>query len=450
MFIKILKSRVENKSDKNGKILLTNIKSSKRRLFWFLLFLGVYAGTGCASVSIGTPAPVNDAAGSLRAMLEKSVNEIGTPGAVLAITRPDGDEIITSTGFAEIKSQIRISGEPAGPEKAVQDFPGLMKEALMTHCAADIKISGVAMHKHARFHIGSVTKSFIAVAVLRLVEEGLMSLDDPVSNWLPELVDNGEAITIRQLLNHTSGLCNYTDHPRFYADLAAAPRKQWKPDDLISYARDMGPCYKTGESWLYSNTNYILLGMVIEKATGRPCREVLKEEVLEPLGLENTYLPEAGSDPRLCRGYRYSFDVRGKWEDYTNFADPSWIWTAGAMVSNAEDLLVWLRELNKGNLISPNLKKEMQSFVQTGVKGEQYGLGLLKWHKAVGHDGDYVFGYQACIFRYKNHDIVILTNGLPAKLGILLGPTKILSDVIRFLFEENWEAPGASPKSSSY
>jgi D-alanyl-D-alanine carboxypeptidase len=251
------------------------------------------------------------------------------------------------------------------------------------------------MRPDDRFRVGSITKSFVSAIVLELVGEGKVSLSDSVERWLPRLVPGGDGITIRNLLNHTSGLYNYTDDPKVVsAFLSRQFERKWTPHELVALAVSHPPLFAPGAQWSYSNTNFILLGLIVEAATGHPLEQELRDRIFTPLGLDATSFP---STPRLpapyAHGYVY-FPSSTKPLDVSRF-DPSWAYAAGAIVSTVDDLADFYRALLRGDLVTPHLVWRMESVVSTGY-GNGYGLGLGSTHLRCsivwGHDGD-VPGY---------------------------------------------------------
>ena len=229
-----------------------------------------------------------------------------------------------------------------------------------------------------RFRIGSVTKSFLATVVLQLVGEGRLSLDDNLERWLPGLVPGGERITVRQLLNHTSGLYNYTD------DLPEPPRR-FRPRELVAIATGHKPLFAPGTEFSYSNTNYILAGLLVERATGQPLADQLEQRIFQPLGLDDTELPttqRALAGPHV-RGYAppdKDWQVSNgpaRLVDVTEM-DTSWAWAAGAMVSTTADLARFYQALLGGQLLPPEQLKQMRTTVDASQVGHgtRYGLGL--------------------------------------------------------------------------
>jgi D-alanyl-D-alanine carboxypeptidase len=161
----------------------------------------------------------------------------------------------------------------------------------------------IAMAADDRFVVGSITKTFVATAVLQLVAEGKLRLDDPVERWLPGLVPNGRAITIRELLDHTSGLFDYVDDKPFVRTLIAHPARFWPPRRLVAVATSHPPLFPPGQGWWYSNTNYILLGLIAEAAGGTTIQRQLEQRLFGPLHLSETSLPsKPGIEGRHAHG----------------------------------------------------------------------------------------------------------------------------------------------------
>jgi D-alanyl-D-alanine carboxypeptidase len=222
--------------------------------------------------------------------------------------------------------------------------------------------------------------------LLQLVDEGRLKLDDNVSKYI-SWVPNGENITIRQLLNMTSGLHNYTEDETLLAAVAADPLKKWAPEELARVGVSGQPYFPPGKGWYYSNTNTILVGLIIEKITGNKLEDEVKNRIIDKLGLKNTYFPE-GPDitAPYTNGYNYDEEA-GEYTEATKI-DPSFLWTAGAMVSDLQDLKVWAEALGTGKLISKAMQKEREHFndmVPPGMPESAdgmdpgYGLAMVKY-----------------------------------------------------------------------
>jgi D-alanyl-D-alanine carboxypeptidase len=269
-----------------------------------------------------------------------------------------------------------------------------------------------------RFRVGSVTKSFVAALVLQLVGEGRLSLDDNLERWLPGLVPSGERITVRQLLNHTSGLYNYSD------DLPEPPRR-FRPRELVAIATGHKPLFTPGTQFPYSNTNYILAGLLVERVTGQPLDDQLEQRIFQPLGLDHTELPTTQRAPGgpHARGYAPPdedwevSDDPARLVDVTEM-DTSWGWAAGAMVSTTADLARFYQALLGGQLLTPELLKEVRTTVDASRLGHgiRYGLGLEVLRPGCGVElwghGGSLEGYQTTAFSTPDADrqLVMVTN----------------------------------------
>jgi D-alanyl-D-alanine carboxypeptidase len=234
------------------------------------------------------------------------------------------------------------------------------------------------MRPGLRYKIGSVTKTFTATVVLQLVAERRLRLGDSVERWLPGLVPNGDHITVRQLLQHTSGLFDYTEDPRlaepyFQGDLDFV----WRPRELIALATEHPPLFAPGTSWSYSNTGYVLLGLIIRAVTGSSVQQQLERRIFGPLNLRHTSFPI--TSPRIvgphAHGYLLGAGPGGTPLDFTGLS-PSWAWATGNMVSTVDDVARFFRALLGGRLLPPRLLRAMQTTVDTG-QGSRYGLGLI-------------------------------------------------------------------------
>ncbi|GAA2208707.1 serine hydrolase domain-containing protein [Nonomuraea monospora] len=248
------------------------------------------------------------------------------------------------------------------------------------------------------FRIGSVTKTFVATVVLQLVDEGELALDDPIERHLPGLVPGGSGITVRELLNHRSHLHDYMSEPGYSTNRwrGDARFRSYQPEELlkVAFAKKLPDDGK----WHYSNTNYVVLGLLVEKLTGRPYGEEVRRRVLRPLGLRHTVVPgdRAGLPSPHAKGYEPLPEL----VDATRM-NPSLDWAAGEMISTAADLERFMTALIGGKLISEKSLREMRTTVATGA-GFDYGLGLQAYRlpcgTAWGHSGELI-GYQTYAFR---------------------------------------------------
>lgn len=266
--------------------------------------------------------------------------------------------------------------------------------------------TGARMSARARFHVASLTKPVVASAVMQLVQFGRLSLDDTVDSWLPGIVARGRRITVRQLLDHTSGLPDYTRVPAAWPVLDRPPVDQRA---LVVAAGRAEPLFAPGAGQAYSNTNYALLGLVVERATGRRLEDVVEHRVLAPLGLTSASLGAARArEAPLVHGYVHGSDATD-W-------DLTWGWAAGGLVTDATDLDRFFAGLFAGDLVSPRLVDEMAEPAADALGAwSGYGLGLAEVSTpcgpAVGHSG-VVDGYVSAAYtnRQDGSAVVLLVN----------------------------------------
>jgi D-alanyl-D-alanine carboxypeptidase len=264
--------------------------------------------------------------------------------------------------------------------------------------------TGAPVPVNGYFRMGSDTKTFVSVVLLQLVGEGRLSLDDSVQRWLPGVVsgngNDGRKITVRQLLQHTSGIANYTDGLAALQSVDgyyAHRFDHYEAADLVALAMKQPPLFAPGTSWSYSNTNYILAGMIINRVTGRSWAHEVHDRILAPLHLNQTYVP--GDNPTLrnphAEGYN-QFAPGGPLVDTTLF-NPTVADAAGSMVSTPPDLARFWRALQSGRLLAPAQMAQMHRTVPApalagAFPGARYGLGIMWIEDSCGgywaHAGD--------------------------------------------------------------
>jgi len=236
------------------------------------------------------------------------------------------------------------------------------------------------------FKLGSVVKQFTAAMVLQLVADGRIGLDDPISRFFPDFPQPAGRATIRQLLNHTSGLQDYTKLPGW---VARAGERPWTTAQLIAEAARLPAKSEPGTAWEYNNTGYTMLGAIVEKVTGKAWHEVLAERITRPLGLDSIeYAPFGEAGPQMVRGYtRDDGAVTPAPRRHMSLAH-----AAGGLVGSARDLAAWAKALHHGKVVSPALYREMISPARLASgKTERYGFGLrlraLRGRPALVHGG---------------------------------------------------------------
>ena len=268
--------------------------------------------------------------------------------------------------------------------------------------------TGQAPPMDGEVRIGSNTKTFVAVVVMQMVQEGKVGLDEPIETYLPGLIKgegiDASRITVRQLLQHTSGLPEHTDY--YFSSNAAALEniQHYIPArDLLDVALSKPAAFEPGTQWSYSNTNYIVLGMLIERVSQRPVGEQIDQRIIKRLGLSHTYFP--GNGEKKIRGSHpqgYHINGEGKLEDVTEM-DASLPWAAGAMVSTPSELNTFFQAVFDGRLLTQASIDEMKKGVDTGSGGMVYGLGLFGTPLSCGGTS---WGHGGGAFGYKTHNAV--------------------------------------------
>lgn len=330
-----------------------------------------------------------------------SADDVPPQNAAAASAARVAAESTDTAGHARLRHLLQrlttVDGGP-GAVVAVRDRRG---STVLTSGVADVK-SHAPVRRDSRFRIGSMTKPFLAVVMLQLVGEHRVALDAPVERYLPGVVrghgNDGRRITVRQLLQHTSGVPDILDHlsPQ---EILKDPLAHHDIRDLVNIALAHPPTFEPGAGWRYSNTGYLLAGMIIEKVTGHPYGEEIRRRVIAPLGLRETYVPgDASAIPGPHpRGYMRS-GVDAPLMDITAF-NPSVAGPSGEMISSGTDVNRFLDALVRGKLLRPAQLREMMTTRPTGnPDGRAYGLGLesrplpcggIYW----GHSGD-IPGYE--------------------------------------------------------
>jgi D-alanyl-D-alanine carboxypeptidase len=338
-----------------------------------------------------------------------------------------------STTAARVTSQRSLPPETehaidgiVAEQMSANHFPGMEVGVWLPGRRSYVRAFGVAnletgepMDTKDRVRIASITKTFTATVVLQLVDDKNLGLDDHLSEFV-EGIPNGEQITIRQLLNMTAGVYDYFEDPEFIAWMYGDPRTPFSTDAMLEIARRHGPEFPPGQAWGYSNTNYTLLGLIIEKVTGRPVEAVVKDRILDRLDLDETSYPKTPAMPKpYAHGY---LSINGQPRDVTEF-DASVVRASGGLVSTLDNLRVWANALARGSLVSHRMQQERLKTVDTAVADipGRYGLGIGERDGYLGHGGR-LPGYSSLMFaRSDGTTIVVLANNfdpdVPRPLG---------------------------------
>jgi D-alanyl-D-alanine carboxypeptidase len=267
---------------------------------------------------------------------------------------------------------------------------------------------------------GSVGKTYVSAVMLQLVQEGKVGLDDPISRWFGKeewfaRLPNARDITVRMLMNHTSGLVRYEFTEEFTGDLSSNPDKVWKPLELVSYILDKDPPFPAGTGWNYSDTNYIVVGMIIEKVTESTYYHQLRKRILEPLDLASTHPVEGPVIPGLSQGYAGNDNPFGGNDamitEGTFAFNPQFEWCGGGIASTTEDLARWGKMLYEGRTFDASMLSELLRGVPARLGPEtKYGLGVIirttPLGVAYGHSGFFP-GYLTEMMYFPKHKIAL-------------------------------------------
>jgi D-alanyl-D-alanine carboxypeptidase len=320
--------------------------------------------------------------------------------------------------------------------------PGMMLGIWVPGRGSFVKAVGLAdtgtgrkMSLADSYRIGSLTKTFTATVILQLAEEGKLSLDDTLYKFIPS-VPNGRNITVRQLLNMTSGLHSYSELEWVQKILLTEPLRSWTPEKLVRAGVAIQPDFAPGKGFHYSNTNYILLGMIIEKVTGQSLAETYKSRIIDRLGLARTYYPkDAKLRGEYCRGY---MSDEGKWLDWTE-QDPSWAWAAGGLISDLADMKRYAKALSDGSLLGVKFQRErattwveMSSHTAPGgMSTIRYGLGEFTAGGFVGHNGALPGYVNLAVYNPANGaTILFMLNVQPAQGDAMLQTLKAVFQIL--------------------
>src|ERR687894_696788 len=345
-----------------------------------LLLSSGCGGGGGGQEEGGTPQDGLLSQDALNAALEQSFSETGAPGVIAAVQTPE-DTWVGTLGVADLASEEPMSAD---------------------------------MHQR----IGSVTKTFTVSLLLQAAADGLLSLDDTIDQYIED-VPNGDEITLRQIASMTSGIASYTFNEQWQNGFFSDPQRIWRPEELVQFGIADSPAFDPGTEFQYSNTNTVLLGLVLEQVRGKPVGGLFREGIIEPLGLRGTSFPNA-ADSSLPEPHPQGYTLQGQDDgEPLNATDwnPSWGWTAGAMISTVEDLLVYGRALGTGEgLLPPEQQAErLNSFLSEDLPPNSadraYGLGLGREYGWIGHTGTNP-GYNTTVYYSPELDatMVVETN----------------------------------------
>lgn len=351
------------------------------------LVLGLAATAWGISVGVLTSrnaAACGDAAGSAEAGTDRELQRVLAAyshshegvGLQVSVVLPDGSERRAVAGFADHRRECEMT-----------------------------------LQHHV--FVGSITKLYTAVLVLRLVDQGAVELDEPVGSLVGLPLPPG--VTVETLLNHTSGIPSYTENPWFLARFFGLPNKSWEPTELLDSIDVESPRFAPGERHEYSNSNFVLLGVVVEAVTGRSYGDALQELLQDGPALDHTFYGDYPTGTEIANGYDVSVLGLGQ-RNLTGFRTSfeTGGYAAGGILSTAGDVAAFLDALFGGNLLTPETLQEMHGFVDAPDQDvpEQvgYGLGLrrlrIEGEELVGHSGT-IPGYSGIALHNPRHNLTV-------------------------------------------
>lgn len=342
----------------------------------FILFVASMV-IGCSSDSSpAVPSFSADTVQNLQQIVDSKRSSFGLPGVVVGVWIPGQGEWVYASG---------VSNSTTGQQLTTAD----------------------------KMRIASVTKTYTATVVLQLIMEGKLTLDTTLDRFAP-YVPLANQITIRYLLNHTSGIATYSAET-FTEILRKNPKTVWTPRQLVDLGISQPAKNAPGEKHSYSNTNYILLGMIIEQITGNKAEDEVQRRVLGPLLMGASLFPSVGMTS-IPAPYSHGYWPQENGDGLSDITeiDPSSHWTSGAIISNVYDLRIWGEALAKGSLLSPAMQDQRLIWVNNPNDSNKfYGLGIMKYGEFLGHDGT-MPGFESLVYHLpsRNATIVVLANTL--------------------------------------
>jgi len=358
---------------------------------------------------------------ALRASLQAKLNVLHAagsfPGATIGFVLPDGRSSSVSTGVADVENKV-----PLKPTD--------------------------------RMLAGSIGKTYVSTVMLQIVQDGRVNLDTKIDQWFgsdawfPRL-PNAKDITLRMLMNHSSGIPEHVLNKDFITEMKKEPDRIWKPEDLIGYILDAKPLFPAGQGWSYADTNYILVGMIFERVTGKTVYGEVQRRILKPLRLERTIPSDRRILPEVISGYSMPnspFGFEGRVIVGGRFIiNPQMEWTGGGFASTAEDLARWAKHLYEGKVLRKETLDQMLSGVDAregrgSGAGNKYGLAVQirtsEWGVSYGHGGWFP-GYLSEMEYFPRQRIAVAVQfNTDAGRTLKQGPRAYIADAMRIIVGE--------------
>jgi len=353
---------------------MTRSALSQPALFGLLLALGIHPVAAQADAQL---------VGALQHHIDSLTEHSAIPGLTLGVVLPDGTSIGLASGWADTTAHR-------------------------------------AMRSSDRMLQGSVGKTYFGAVALQLVADGSLDLDGRLADYLGDEpwyanLPNGDDVTIRQLMNHTSGIVRYEFNPAFLEDLTRDPMRTWTPEQRLAYLTGMEPPFAAGAGWDYSDTNFILVAMVVERVLETSIYDEIDRRLLGPLDLDDTVPSDRPDVLGIANGYAGPGNPFGSFDDTVDDGrlvfNPQFEWAGGGFASTAEDLAIWTRHIHEGRAFSSTLFEDFRDGVPAPLGPEgSYGLGVIMMElpagTAWGHSG-FMPGYRTEAYYFPDFGFAI-------------------------------------------
>jgi D-alanyl-D-alanine carboxypeptidase len=405
----------------------------RKRAYWTIvaLFLLIPIATpGAATESklsrntketVTENADLSELCERLKAKLSESHQAASFPGATLGFVLPDGRSGSVSVGLADIENKIAL--KPAD-----------------------------------RMLAGSIGKTYVSAVMLQLVQEGKIILDSKIERWLGgdvwfKRLPNATDITLRMLMNHSSGIPEHVLNKEFIAEMRKDPDRVWKPEELLTYILDAKPLFPAGKGWSYADTNYILVGMIFERVTRKTVYGEVERRILRPFKLDRTTPSDRRTLPEVITGYSMPnspFGFEGRVIVDGKFViNPQMEWTGGGFASTAEDLARWAKLLYEGKVLKSDTLVQMLEGVAANEgrgsgAGNKYGLAVQirpsEFGVSYGHGGWFP-GYISEMEYFPQHRVAVAVQfNTDAQRTLKKGMRAYIADAMRIILDESWKS----------
>jgi D-alanyl-D-alanine carboxypeptidase len=347
------------------------MKQSYTKTFPFIFVIFIALFSSCKSDSASEPTGDNEIVTELNRVCDSIMTNSSLPGMVVGVwSKEKGISYVKGLGYSNL----------APLEKMNPDY---------------------------HFRIGSNTKSFVITTILQLVDEGKLLLEDKLSKYFPNFPD-GDKVTLRMMCNMSSGINNYTETEEFAEQFMTNPLRKWMPQELVDLINNDVYHFEPGTDILYSNTNTVLLGMIIEQITGKSLEENITTRFIDKYELTKTIFPTGHLMPdKYIHGYANITDSLSFTDDVSETFDLSWGWAAGAIISDIYNTKKWVEMLIDGNMISDSLQQRRFTGKSLGV-GITYGLAIFtRGFNMWGHNGG-LPGYTSVMMHHRTLDLTIV------------------------------------------